>query len=103
MVDKVKNDLDVTINYANPGYHAPEIDKNNRTVKERYSAQYHRLPFQNIPKVMIRCLALEVVRKLDYFPVIGGLSPYYSLRDIMDQQPLDYLKKCTIPFGAFVQ
>ena len=91
------------MNHANPGDHATEIDRNNRTVKERYRAQYHRLPFQNIPKVMIRYLDLEVVRKLDYFPVKGVLSPYYIPWTILYQQPLGYNKHCTIPFGAFVQ
>ena len=52
-VVKVKNDLDVTMNYSNPGYYVPDIDRNNIAVKERYCAQYHRLPFQNILKVMI--------------------------------------------------
>ena len=66
------------MNYTNPGDRVPDIERNNRKVKERYRTQYHRLPFQNIPKVMIRYLAFEVVRKLDYFPFKGGLSPYYS-------------------------
>ena len=57
------------MNYANPGDHVTEIEQNNITVKEIYCAQYHRLPFHNIPKVMIQFLAFEVVRKLNYFPV----------------------------------
>ena len=56
------------MNYDSPGYHVPEIDRNNRIVNEKYRAQYHRLPFQNIPKYMIRYLDFEVVRKLNYFP-----------------------------------
>ena len=77
-MDKVKDDLYVTMNQANPGDHVPEIDRNNRKIKEIYQEQYHRLPFQNIPKVMIRYLDFEVVIKLNYFPVKGNLSPYYS-------------------------
>ena len=44
------------MNYTNPGYHVPDIDRNNRTVNERYHAKYHRLPFWDIPEVMIRYL-----------------------------------------------
>ena len=55
-MDKVKNDLDVTKSYNNPEDHVHEIERNNITVKERYRTQYHRLPFHNIPKVMIRYL-----------------------------------------------
>ena len=65
--------------------------------------KYHRLPFQNIPKVMTRYLDFEVVRKLNYFPVKGGLSSYYSPELIVDKRTLDYNKHCKTPFGAFVQ
>ena len=74
-MDKVKEDLNVTTNYNNPVDHVPEIEQNNRTVKERYHSQYHRLTFHNISKVIIIYLAFEVVRKLYYSPVKGGLSP----------------------------
>ena len=53
------------MDWDNPGDHVPEIDQNIITIKERYRSQYHRLPFQNIPKVVIRCLGFEVVRKLN--------------------------------------
>ena len=56
LTDKVKDDIEFTMNYTNPGYHVPDIDRNNRTVNERYHAKYHRLPFWDIPKVMIRYL-----------------------------------------------
>ena len=91
------------MNYANPGDHVPEIEINSRTVKEIYLGKYHRLPFHNIPKVMIKYLSFEVVIKLNYFPVRGCLSPYYSPQTIVYQQPLYYNKNCTIPFGELVQ
>ena len=89
-MDNIKDDLDVTMNYANPGDHVTEIERSNRTVKEKYRAQYHRLTFWDIPKVIIRYLGFEVVRKLNCFPVKEGLLPYYSLQTILYQQPLDY-------------
>ena len=33
-MDIVKDKLDITMNYINPGDHVPEIKKNNITVKE---------------------------------------------------------------------
>ena len=62
LTDKVKYELDVTMNYTNPGDRVPDIERNNRKVKERYRTQYHRLPFQNIPKVMIIYLDFEAVK-----------------------------------------
>ena len=103
LTDKVKDEFYVTINYANPGDHVTEIVQNNRRVKEIYRAQYHRLTFQNIPKVIIRYLSFEVVIKLNCFTFKGGLSPYHSPQTITDQQPLGYKIHCTITFGAFIQ
>lgn len=69
LMEKVKDNLNVDMNYANPGDHVPEIERNNGTVKERSRSLYYRLPFRNLPKLMIRYLAMEVVRRLNYFPV----------------------------------
>ena len=103
LMDNDEEELDITMSYTNPRDHVPEIEQNNITFREIYRAQYHRFPFQNIPKVMIRYLDFEVVIKLNYFPVKGNLSPYYSPWTIFYQQPLDYKIDCTIPFRAFVQ
>ena len=91
------------MDYANPGYHAIEIERNTRNVKERYRTQYHRIPLQNVPKIMISYLAFGVVIKWNCFPVKVGLSPYYTPQTIVDQQPLEYNKHWTIPFGSFIQ
>jgi len=101
LMDIVKDDLQVDMNYANPGSHVPEIERNNKTVKERFRAQYHQLPYHNIPKIMIKYLAMEVVRKLKFFQVKGGIPPYYSPKTVVEQKPLKF-HHCEIPFGAFV-
>ena len=59
---RIKNELYVTMNYANPGYHVLEIDKNYRIFKGRYCEKYQRLTFQNISKVIIRYLDFEEVK-----------------------------------------
>ena len=56
-----------------------------------------------IPKIMVKILAMECAKKLNFFPPKGGISFYYSPRMIMHQQSLDYAKHCSIPFGSYVQ
>ena len=34
-MDKVKDNMDVTMNYTNPGDHVHEMERNKITVKER--------------------------------------------------------------------
>jgi hypothetical protein len=68
-----------------------------------FRAAFHRLPFTMIPKTIVKILAMECAKKLNFFPPKGGVSPYYSPRMIMHQQSLDYNKHCSIAFGSYVQ
>jgi hypothetical protein len=52
---------------------------------------------------MVKILAMECAKKLNFFPPKGGVSPYYSPRMIMHQQNLDFVKHCSIPSGSYVQ
>jgi hypothetical protein len=52
---------------------------------------------------MVKILAMEVTKKLNFFPPKGGISPYYSPRMILHQENLEYNKHCAIAFGTFVQ
>ena len=102
-MDELQDVYNVRMNYANPQEHVPEAERNNRVLKERFRANFHRLPFKKMPKVMVKILAMECAKKLNFFPPKGGISPYYSPRMILHQQTLDYNKHCSIPFGSYVQ
>jgi hypothetical protein len=91
------------MNFTNAQDHVPEAERNNRTIKERIRAAYHRLPYKAIPRIMINYLAMIQANKLNLFPVKGGVSKYYSPRMILNQTNLDYTKHCAVPFGAYVQ
>ena len=46
---------------------------------------------------------MECVKRLNFFPVQGGISPYHSPRTIIEKRPLDYQVHCKFAFGALVQ
>eukprot|EP00980_Cylindrotheca_fusiformis_P016549 scaffold4962_cov112-Cylindrotheca_fusiformis.AAC.3 len=102
MMDQVQDDLDVEMNYANPGDHVPEAERNNRTVKERVRVGYYRIPYKKIPRVMIRYLAMVSTRSINMFPAKGGISAHYSPHMILSHQNVDYKKHCQIEFGCFL-
>jgi hypothetical protein len=52
---------------------------------------------------MLKILAMESAKKLNFFPPKGGVSKYYSPRMILHQQSPDYAKHCSIPFGSYIQ
>jgi hypothetical protein len=103
MMEKVMDNLDVEMNFTNAQDHVPEAEQNNRTIKERIRAAYHRLPYKAIPRIMIQYLAMNQANQLDLFPVKGGVSSYYSPRMLLNQTSLDFNKHCTVPYGAYVQ
>jgi hypothetical protein len=63
---------------------------------------FHSLPFQAIPSIMIKYLAVECTQKLKFFPPKGGTSPYYSPDTIIHRRRLNYDKHCRIPQFSYV-
>ena len=46
---------------------------------------------------------MVVANKLNYAPAKGGISDYYSPRQLLHKVPLDFNKHCVYPFGAYIQ
>ena len=103
LMAELKDVYTVTINFSNPQKHVPEAERNNRVIKEQFRASFHRLPYNKLPKTMIKILVMECAKKLNFIPPKGGISPYYSPRMILHQQNLDYAKHCSVAFGSYVQ
>ena len=96
-------DNDIIIVPVPAQQHVPEIERTIKAVKERYRAAYYSLPFQAIPKVLIKALAKRVVKFLNMFPPKGGVCTHWSPCAIVTGKPLDYNINCVCPFGSFVQ
>ena len=103
MMDKVKDDLDVSMNYTNTDDHVPQAERNNRTLKEGIRTAYHRLPYKAIPRIMIEHLVQITAERLNMFPVKRGVSSHYSPEMILMARKLDYNKHCKYSFGTYVQ
>jgi hypothetical protein len=82
MMEKVKDDLGVRMNFTNALDHVPEAERNNRTIKERVWAAYHRLPYKALPRTLIQYLVTTQASQLNLFPAKGGISLYYSPRTL---------------------
>ena len=103
LMDPLANEFQVTMNYANPQEHVPEAERNNRVIKERVRATYHRLPYNHLPRLLVKTLVMESAKKLNFFPAKNGVSLYFSPRMILHQRTLDYNKHCKYPTGTYVQ
>ena len=102
VLESMKDEYKFIPNYASAQEHVPEAERNNRVIKERVRAVFHSLPYKAIPRLMIKYLAMEVTKKLNYFPSEGGVSKYFSPREILHKEELDYQKHCLIPQFSYV-
>ena len=92
----VLNDLvdnwDADINFANPGDHVPDIERENRTIQERFRVKIHRLPFEVIPRTMIPYLVLRITKNRSLFPKKTEISKHFSPYLIMKGRVIDFNK-----------
>ena len=100
---RIKDDLDIDVNIANPDEHVGDVERLNRTIKEKFRTRYYRLPFKAIPKVMINTLACVTTHAMNLFPVKGGVSSYFSPHVILGKKQLYYVKDFKYEFGEYVE
>jgi hypothetical protein len=103
IMDDVKDVLKIDMDYVATKNHVPEAERNNRTIAERVRTAYHRLPYANIPKLMIQELVIDQTRKLNLFPARGGVSPYYSPERLIGGDTVDFERDLKYAFGSYVQ
>lgn len=87
------------MNYTNAQDHVPRAERNNRTIQERVQAMYHSLPYNYLPRIMIKYMVSEAERKLNVFPNKYGISKYFSPRMILHQENLDFKKALSFFLG----
>ncbi len=81
--------------------HVPEVERQNRVIKERARAIIQTLPYKNLPRKIQIGLIYYVVYWLNNIPKAGQ---DYSPRDLVfGEQKLDYNNICKMPFGSYVQ
>ena len=54
LMDPIKDELEVDMNYTASGEHVPETKRKNRTISERIRNTCPNLPYVTIPKIMLK-------------------------------------------------
>ena len=68
IMDEIKDNLDIDLDYPPQGDHVPEAERNNQTTGERIRAGFHQLPYKMIPWVMLKALVMLSTSQLNFFP-----------------------------------
>ena len=83
--------------------HVPEVERYNRTIKERVRANHTMLPFQHIPPIFIIEMVYSSVFWRNMFALKGGVSKTQSPSEIVLNRKLNYNAHCKVEFGEYVQ
>ena len=67
LIDPLAHEFNVGMNFANLQEHVPEAEQNNRVIKERVRATYHRLPYTHLTKMLVKMLVTESAKKVNFF------------------------------------
>jgi hypothetical protein len=95
--------LGAIINVVSRDEHVPEIERYNRTIKDRVRSAYNVLPFTHVPPVLIVELVYSQVFWRNMFALKGGISKTQSPAELILNRKLDFNAHCKIEFGEYVQ
>ena len=88
--------LPVALDIVPADCHVSEVERSNRTIKERLRACAHGLPFKRLPKLLVTQMMRHVLQSLNNFPWDNGISDTLS--------PATIVTGVGAPkFGAYVQ
>lgn len=90
-------------NFSDPGKHAPDIEKGNQTLEERFHVQFYRLPFEALPNVMVWCLPLRITRDQYLFQKAEGISKYFSPHILLKRWQIGYNKEFQFSYENYFQ
>ena len=89
-------------NFALPDEHAPDIYIENRVLEERFRVEYHLLPFDCLPRQMIRKGLAKIVFNQTLVVKDESCSAYYSAHQMLKRQNIDFNKEFEYSFGTYV-
>ena len=93
----------VEVNVVTTDSHVGKVERSVRTIKERLRTCVHGLPFERLPKLMIRHMVVEAVRCLNQFPWKHGISVDMSPAALITGHPPPDFQKLRLEFGSYVQ
>eukprot|EP00804_Cyclotella_cryptica_P010564 CCRYP_019864-RA/>CCRYP_019864-RA protein AED:0.30 eAED:-0.33 QI:0/0/0/0.5/1/1/2/0/271 len=90
--------LGAIINVVSRDEHVPEIERFNRTIKERVRTAYNVLPFEFVPPVFIIELVYAQVFWRNMFAIKGGISHTQSPSELILNRKLDFNAHCKVAY-----
>ena len=58
--------LKIEMHFAAAQEHVPQAERSHEFIKERIRGMYHSVPFKALPRLLLRLLVVEVVKRLNF-------------------------------------
>ena len=93
----------IPMNIVAAGEHVGDVERSNRTIKERTRCHVHRLPFARYPKEIVIGCVTHSVKSLNQVPADNGISEDQSPATLVTGAPSpDYRHISKLNFGDYV-
>ena len=96
LFEDIEDNMDANFNYAPQGEHVLAAERNNGTIADRICVAVHHLPYRNIPRLLLKHIAISETEKLDWFLTKGGLSDTFTPYQFLELPPSDWNKDVKI-------
>jgi hypothetical protein len=83
--------------------HVPEVERAIRSVKESLRASIHGMPFNRLPRALVKELTTFAVRTINMLPHPDGISPHMSPATIVTGVHKPDFSTMRLEFGTYVQ
>ena len=92
--------IGITLYICAANEHIAFIERDVRTVKQRYRVIRHGLPYTTIPSLMMVHLVMFVYFWLNAFSPKNGVSDKVAAGEFIGGRVIDFNKHCTATFGS---
>ena len=89
-MDCIHDNLSVKVNTTNPDEHVGYIERLNRTLKEKFRTNYHRLLFKAIPRLVFEYIVMVTTQAENFSPIKGSIRKYFSPHVLLGKNNMDY-------------
>ena len=95
--------LGATLSITARDEHVPEVERFNRTIKDRVRGNYTMVPYKHIPPIFVIEMVYTAVFWRNMFTIKGGISNTQSPAEIVLGRKLDFNAHCKVEHGQYVQ
>ena len=78
LFEDVEDNIDAKPNFAPSGKHIPAVERKKNTIADCIRVVVHCLPYNNVPRILLKHIAISETKTLNWFPAKNNISDTFS-------------------------